>query len=39
MKYFENVNTIEELKKQYKNLVKKYHPDLNREVDTTEIRY
>ena len=29
MKYFENVKTLEELKKQYKKLAKKYHPDLN----------
>lgn len=26
-KYFKNVNTLEELRKQYKNLLKKYHPD------------
>lgn len=26
-RYFENVNTLEELRKQYKNLLKKYHPD------------
>lgn len=29
MKYFNNVRTLEELKKQYKTLAKKYHPDLN----------
>lgn len=29
MKYFKNVKTIDELKKQYKQLAKKYHPDLN----------
>lgn len=28
MKYFKNVNTIEELKKQFKKLAKQYHPDL-----------
>lgn len=27
MKYFKNVNTLEELRKQYKELLKKYHPD------------
>jgi len=26
-KYFANVNTLEELRKQYKELLKKYHPD------------
>lgn len=25
--YFENINTLEELRKQYKELLKKYHPD------------
>ena len=28
MKYFININTIEELKKKYKELAKKLHPDL-----------
>ena len=27
MKYFNDVNTLEELRKQYKELLKKYHPD------------
>lgn len=27
MAYFKNVNTLEELRKQYKELLKKYHPD------------
>lgn len=27
MKYFKNVETVEELRKQYKELLKKYHPD------------
>lgn len=27
MTYFKNVNTIEELRRQYKELLKKYHPD------------
>src|SRR5690606_21664303 len=35
MKYFKNVTTLEELKKQYRKLAKQYHPDLN-ENDTTK---
>lgn len=27
MKYFNNISTLEELRKQYKELLKKYHPD------------
>ena len=27
MAYFKNVNTLEELRKQYKELLKQYHPD------------
>lgn len=27
MTYFKNVNTLEELRKQYKELLKKFHPD------------
>ena len=27
MKYFNNVSTLEELRRQYKELLKKYHPD------------
>ena len=27
MKYFKNINTLEELRKEYKRLVKMYHPD------------
>ena len=27
MKYFTNVNTLEQLRRQYKELLKKYHPD------------
>jgi DnaJ-class molecular chaperone len=35
--YFVSVSTIEELKKEYKRLAKQYHPDLNRDTDTTKI--
>lgn len=27
MKYFKNINTLEELRRQYRDLLKKYHPD------------
>jgi len=27
MNYFNNVETLEELRKQYKELLKRYHPD------------
>lgn len=27
MTYFKNVNTLEELRKQYKELLKQFHPD------------
>lgn len=37
MTYFKNIKSIEQLKREYKTLVKKYHPDLNRDTDTTEI--
>ena len=37
IKHFENVNTIEELKKEYRMLSKKFHPDMNRDNDTTSI--
>ena len=36
MKFFQNIKSIEDLNEQYKQLVKKYHPDVN-ENDTTEI--
>lgn len=26
-KYFKDINTLEELRKQYRDLLKKYHPD------------
>lgn len=32
-KYFTNINTLEELKKEYFKLNKKYHPDLNKDID------
>lgn len=36
-KYFNNINTLEELRKQYKELLKKYHPDnLNGDVAATQ---
>lgn len=37
MKYFKNVNSVEQLKKQYRNLAKQYHPDLNKDKDATRI--
>jgi DnaJ-class molecular chaperone len=37
LNHFAGVKNIEELKKAYKTLVKKYHPDLNKEIDTTKI--
>jgi DnaJ-class molecular chaperone len=35
--YLTGVSTIEELKKMYKQLAKKFHPDLNLDKDTTMI--
>lgn len=37
MKYFKNVKSSEDLKRQYKVLCKKYHPDLNPDTDTNAI--
>lgn len=38
MKWFtDKINTVEELRKQYKELLMKYHPDNNKKEDTTEI--
>ena len=37
MTYFRNVNTLEELRKQYKELLKKFHPDNpNGSTETTQ---
>lgn len=35
MKYFEKIETLEELKKEYNKQVRKLHPDLNKDKDTT----
>ena len=35
MKYFKGIETLEELKGEYKKLVLKLHPDLNKDEDTT----
>ena len=34
MKYFTNVRTLEELRKEYKRLVKQYHPDNGGDTET-----
>jgi curved DNA-binding protein CbpA len=36
MKYFVNVKCIEDVKELYRELCKQYHPDLNRDIDTTK---
>ena len=38
MNYFTQAKDIDELKAEYKTLCKKYHPDLNIEIDTTSIQ-
>ncbi len=35
--YFQNIKTIQELKKVYFSLAKKFHPDINKNQDTTAI--
>lgn len=35
MKWFSNINTIADLRNRYKQLLIKYHPDNNPDVDTT----
>lgn len=37
MKYFNNCKTLEDLKKEYKRLMIKYHPDLNKDANATNI--
>ena len=35
--YFQNCLTIEQIKKRYRELAQKFHPDHNKEIDTNEI--
>lgn len=37
MEYFKNCDCIEELKKQYRELCFKYHPDISKETNANEI--
>lgn len=37
MKYFKNLNTVEEVRKTYKELALKYHPDINKAADACRI--
>jgi len=37
MNYFKDCQSIEEIKKRYRELAKKYHPDHNRDTDTNKI--
>lgn len=36
LKWFKDCKTIEDVKRVYKTLAVKYHPDFNRDTDTTD---
>ena len=38
-KYFIRIETLEDLKKQYKKLAKKYHPDVNKQDENAEEKF
>ena len=35
--YFSDCSTIEQIKKRYRELAQKFHPDHNKEIDTNKI--
>ena len=35
--YFQDCQTIEQIKKRYRELIKKFHPDKNKEIDTNKV--
>ena len=37
MNYFSDCHSIEQIKKRYRELARKYHPDYNKEIDTNKI--